>query len=1568
MIAKITSATPPVSPASAPVEAGERPSSVETTGANRFDPDASVTLPVASVSSPGSLLVLEAFKTDLLSPVCFPDTDLRQTDSKFICSVNNPNGHDPYISLKSKFVDPKDSKRKETEYRFRFNPNLDRPRRPSIPVIGGINEVELVSSDTKSGLSSEQIQKANQGALRGVLIADPYWNARHRPQKAKKGKVDLKLEPFQKAASQAGFKALTEQASKSALIETPTGTGKTVIAWDLMDKYNSWLRSQNKPVGSTVFVVNSKAILKDAQNKLNKYYPGQYEAVRYYKDTDTNFDPKLVDKKTVAKKVMNSITAAAKPRVYFTSPRSLFKLLRDIKDKESISQAIFDEVHHLPAPLHRLSLKCLRDDHPDVAVAGYSATPFRTDGLSVSGHINNDTTANKSKTFSYSQREAWLDGYLPTVHIAQPRLPSIKSADQDPDTEYPETLNLGTKLIKYSDIWSRYQELRPSLYNGKTLILVQSTKDADKLAEYFQRQNVNAAVYHSHKEGSYQNYLAWNTGKWLDAAKHNDPSPEVLIAVDALKEGVDAMPAHLMICKSVDSLSSLTQIIGRGTRIAPAKTHLEVSDMAGITNAPAFLSAIMNYFKTIHSLDPRSSDNHSSYMDRCHQAMGEPGDELDLELFKLDSNIADRLRKYVDVIPKYLARRYINYEKLKEHDDELAILDEYIAKQLKLVPESKANAVDINRELGNYFGRLRKLLDSEKSSSKANALYTLRSQMIDALFTENDEVNPEYFIKSTASHRIIFKRLVALLEQHSNSVAAEHLNCFKDMEQILPEFVIKHKLNIRNARENITVLRNTLLSKLSVSDLFANYLTNQEFINTLSPFSQAVLRDIQDLESSGTIDRRLWFKSMESGRAIKEEKSIIWPGNDGRRCIAALYEAYCKIAERIADPMLKDKLSSMFDPSPYFSFRTEKALKLYDLYRLSQDFISKLVELGLHEGVNDPLFRLHDYLNILKRNKSPVIFARWIAEIDELLANADIKEKMAALRTSTLSSYLTCRDTFATVLARNLNGLAPELQSSATEANQQRLAKLDELIEIGSVIARSNFNEHAYQLRKDVKREGRHYHIGDNKFKLTKSSDDNSPVLVNWIEKIGDFDEHSFLVLSRKNLTNIESDYAAIPREDDSSRMQFLETFASLLRSFSRPNSKSLVFVFPADISNSRFFSDLQKYLFEKGLDVLGPFEGSSIDHALDLNNFRISALKDSDAERLFIEGQQANQRSRLLAAIYKAVLKRNPDLVEDKFSSLRMAMASFETNDSISLDFIRQCLLDWNNDSSAKYTLSKAFGLAEKYIQILHAKGLTLTELDMKALALAILIERKRGDPRTDWCQPVKKLIEIYIRLRTSSNEQVKSSYESKLNERIVTLTEIILSGSLGTRITISKRWQIGSSPLETHLGRSSQVALVNKLIKELDDKLEPLAETLSLQDSAPSSGVVKTIYVDSNKSDSKVLLWLTNVAVIRSSKEFDRLATTKRTNNPIIHLDPQCDKYTKYKEPNAKTKSSYTVVDNFHKYTNRKRFVACQSCCKGLPEDRDQLVAYLQKIQEEYERSQTKPSTLFNFVTSAI
>lgn len=340
------------------------------------------------------------------------------------------------------------------------------------------------------------------------------------------------LRPYQEAALAALVSTL--DAEGSALAVMATGTGKTPVIASLAGRFHAR--------GARVLAVaQRRELLTQIAGAAGRFAPGMTVGIEVAE--------RRVERCALPDLVVAS-TATLRGKRLTSLPRKAFGLV------------ICDEAHHAVSDSHRAIF-----DHFEAPRAGFTATPDRLDKSSL-GRVFG------SLAFSYDIRTAIEEGFLApirqeVVHVDGLDLSKVrKVAGELSEAELEEALLTDDAVTGMVVPTMERAAGRPGLVFGVTVAHARAL--ATRLNDL--RAGAAAVVHGAMTLREREDTLRAYTAGQL----------QFLCNVAVLTEGVD-LPRTEVVAMGRPTLSRAlyTQMVGRGTRLAPGKDHCLVIDFAG---------------------------------------------------------------------------------------------------------------------------------------------------------------------------------------------------------------------------------------------------------------------------------------------------------------------------------------------------------------------------------------------------------------------------------------------------------------------------------------------------------------------------------------------------------------------------------------------------------------------------------------------------------------------------------------------------------------------------------------------------------------------------------------------------------------------------------------------------------------------------------------------------------------------------------------------------------------------------------------------------------------------------
>ncbi len=374
--------------------------------------------------------------------------------------------------------------------------------------------------------------------------------------------MPVQLRPYQHNTIASNKLHLFERGYKSVLNHLATGMGKTVIAahtgYHLFDPNECRI----------LFVVGFREIVRQTKNSFIHNFPDLEGS------TFTKFSRPGVGI------VMGNIDERD-ARIIIATPQTLsgveenadFYRLDRILEYGPFDLVIYDEAHTSVAKSFLVLHKRLLDANPNMKTLGLTATPMREDGLALRQMFE---VINVSYDLKYGIKNGYLCNILPPLLVeTNLELPGLKGAVEE--------------RIKALDVanWNEilYQSYMEHGDNRPGAWFMPSVEHSKEFARFMQDKGIRIA----HVDG----FMSIDpNGNEVPVSRRDDimdwynqwdpkGEPRHLTNFNVLTTGWDAPHTALIgWARPTENPVLLTQAIGRGTRLHPAKENLKILDFA----------------------------------------------------------------------------------------------------------------------------------------------------------------------------------------------------------------------------------------------------------------------------------------------------------------------------------------------------------------------------------------------------------------------------------------------------------------------------------------------------------------------------------------------------------------------------------------------------------------------------------------------------------------------------------------------------------------------------------------------------------------------------------------------------------------------------------------------------------------------------------------------------------------------------------------------------------------------------------------------------------------------------
>lgn len=415
--------------------------------------------------------------------------------------------------------------------------------------------------------------------------------------------------PYQQEAVLA-VKRNLEKGYKSPLVIMATGLGKTVVAHEVIK--NLFPISEHR----TMFLVSMQDLVRQTRRAFSAYSP-EWEERSWTVDGRPGLG------------IVMGTTDQSDARVVIGTPQTLggeekkpdLERLERVLDYGQIDLLAIDEAHMSISKTFMRIVEKLRSHNPNMVIVGYTATPWRSDGLGLNNLF--DVIA-----INYNIRWGINHNYLCSIRDPLQIETNISFEGQ---ASSDEDIAAAIDVRNWSEI-----VLKAYLEHGENRLalgFMPSVKHSREFARYCHTQGIECAHVDSEmvitptgqELNSNQRYSIY---QWYESERPAD-RPRILVNYNVLTTGWDC-PAVSCILWSRPTLSDLIMVqgIGRGTRKHSSKDDLlimdfalkglklvSVSDITGLSYGSSGETAEKEEEQLVGGLDTRDTAKKGSFID-----------------------------------------------------------------------------------------------------------------------------------------------------------------------------------------------------------------------------------------------------------------------------------------------------------------------------------------------------------------------------------------------------------------------------------------------------------------------------------------------------------------------------------------------------------------------------------------------------------------------------------------------------------------------------------------------------------------------------------------------------------------------------------------------------------------------------------------------------------------------------------------------------------------------------------------------------------------------------------------
>lgn len=334
----------------------------------------------------------------------------------------------------------------------------------------------------------------------------------------------MELRPYQETARQK-VQEEWESGKKRTLLVLPTGTGKTIV-------FSKIIEDRVRKGERVLVIAHRGELLEQASDKL-------------YKSTGLKTATEKAEQTSLGsfyRVVVGSVQTMQREKRLNQFPPEYFDTI------------VIDEAHHAISDGYQRVLHHFEDAN----VLGVTATPDRGDMRNLGSYF-------ESLAYEYSLPEAIKSGYLsPIKALTIPLKLDLSNVKQQAGDF--STKDLGTALDPYLEQIA--EEMKKQCFNRKTVVFLPLVKTSQKFRDILNKHGFKAAEVNGESADREQVLKDYEEGKY-----------NVLCNSMLLTEGWDCPSVDCVIVLRPTKVRALySQMVGRGTRLAPGKKELLLLD------------------------------------------------------------------------------------------------------------------------------------------------------------------------------------------------------------------------------------------------------------------------------------------------------------------------------------------------------------------------------------------------------------------------------------------------------------------------------------------------------------------------------------------------------------------------------------------------------------------------------------------------------------------------------------------------------------------------------------------------------------------------------------------------------------------------------------------------------------------------------------------------------------------------------------------------------------------------------------------------------------------------------
>lgn len=334
----------------------------------------------------------------------------------------------------------------------------------------------------------------------------------------------MELRPYQETARQK-VQEEWKEGKKRTLLVLPTGTGKTIV-------FSKIIEDRVRKGERVLVIAHRGELLEQASDKL-------------YKSTGLKTATEKAEQTSLGsfyRVVVGSVQTMQREKRLNQFPPEYFDTI------------VIDEAHHAISDGYQRVLHHFEDAN----VLGVTATPDRGDMRNLGSYF-------ESLAYEYGLAEAIKSGYLsPIKALTIPLKLDLSNVKQQAGDF--STKDLGTALDPYLEQIA--EEMKKQCFNRKTVVFLPLVKTSQKFRDILNKHGFKAAEVNGESGDREQVLRDYEEGKY-----------NVLCNSMLLTEGWDCPSVDCVIVLRPTKVRALySQMVGRGTRLAPGKKELLLLD------------------------------------------------------------------------------------------------------------------------------------------------------------------------------------------------------------------------------------------------------------------------------------------------------------------------------------------------------------------------------------------------------------------------------------------------------------------------------------------------------------------------------------------------------------------------------------------------------------------------------------------------------------------------------------------------------------------------------------------------------------------------------------------------------------------------------------------------------------------------------------------------------------------------------------------------------------------------------------------------------------------------------